>query len=280
MKFTRNNICCFWAIVLVLPVSTVAQEKLQNTSPFGLGPELAQIFSVPAGYHRITVMPQSFAGFLRRLPLHTGRKAVRDYRGQIFKNVADSTVAAIVNLHIRGKKLEQCMDIIQRLYAEFCLQTAREDSIRFLLPDRSILSWKDWKQGWRPQRKSEMFPLKKNARPDRSRRNFEAYLWEIFYYSGTQTAYFGLQKVEPQNIRIGDLIIKQGRRGHAVILLDLAENDVGDKKGIFGQGDTPACEFYILKNRDGLPWFDLNFNHVSPNLPIGKKMLWTGLRRF
>lgn len=266
--------------LLLFAINIQAQANLQNSSPIGAGKPLNAKFPAPTGFTRPKTNPGTFAAFLRRLPLRPGLNPVKNYRGQIFKKATDSTVAAVVNLDIRQKKLEQCMDVLQRLYAEFLIAAGRFDEIKFQMPDKSVLAWTDWRNGWRPRRDGGHFPLKKIATEDGSRDNFECYLREIFYYSGTQTAYFGLKMIPPQQIAIGDMLIKRGRRGHAVMIVDLAINDAGEKIAIFMQGDTPASEPYILKNKAGSPWFPLDFSAPAPKLPIAKTMTWDGLRRF
>ena len=281
--FSRFILLAKTTLIIFLPLHAFdlhAQSLLQNSSPFGAGEPLIARFSTPMGFERLPAAPGSFAAFLRHLPLRADGTPVKNFRGQIFKKSTDPTVAAVIDLDLHQKKLEQCMDVLQRFYAEYLITQSRFGEIKFSLPDKSLLAWFDWRDGWRPQRDGGEFPLNKTAPIDSSRASFEAYLREIFYYSGTETAYFGLEKISPLQIDIGDMLIKRGRRGHAVMIVDLAVNKSGDKIAIFAQGDTPACEPYILKLKDGSPWFSLDFSTPAPNLPISKKMNWDGVRRF
>jgi len=63
------------------------------------------------------------------------------------------------------------------------------------------------------------------------------------------------------------------------MIVDLAENKRGERRAIFGQGDTPACEFYLLRGENGSPWIKID-PAGPPPLPIRKIMEWKGLRRF
>ena len=181
-------------------------------------------------------------------------------REYIKKSAKDTTVAAVVNYSIKGKKLEQCMDIIQRLWAEYLWSQHRSNKICFYLPGGFLLKWKDWQEGFRPLYHGIKVNLIKKMKPDSSRKNFEEYLWEIFYRSNTQTAYFAYPKVELENVQIGDLIVKKGKRGHAVFILDLAIDNSGNKIVLVGHGDTPACQFFLL-----------NYSNYSANLNNGWK---------
>jgi hypothetical protein len=60
----------------------------------------------------------------------------------------------------------------------------------------------------------------------------------------------------------------------------MVEDEKGRKKALIGQGDTPACRFYLLKGRKGGNWIDLERKDEPLSLPIRKKMTWDGLRRF
>ncbi|KAA3654775.1 MAG: hypothetical protein DWQ10_17615 [Calditrichaeota bacterium] len=255
-------------------------QTLTESSPFGIGERLSKRFPPPDGFTRVPVRSNSFAAFLRSLPVKPVASPVLDYKNRIVKDGADTTVAAVVQLNIKGKKLEQCMDILQRLFAEYCIQSGQEKKIGFLLPDKTKFFWHEWREGWRPVRAKDKYPLQKIGHQARSRDTFEDYLKEIFYHSGTQTNYFGLKKIAPAHVSIGDMLIKRGPRGHAVLITDMVENSEGIRMALFAQGDTPACQLHILQNTSGMPWIPLDVSQPSPELPIRKKMHWNGLRRF
>jgi len=237
-------------------------------------------FPPPEGFKRIQVKKKSFAAYLRNLPLLAEHSPVKDYRGHIKKSAEDTTVAAVFAYSIRGKKLEQCMDIILRFYAEYLWSQQRQEEICFYLPGAYPLKWTDWKNGFRPIYHGVKLNLTKTGSPDSSRNSFEAYLWEIFYRSNTQTAYFAYNKVKQEEVQIGDFIVKKGKKGHAVLIVDIATDSLGNKVGLIGQGDTPACQFYLLNYQKGNPWFPFASESAYPALPIKKKMYWVGLRRF
>ena len=237
-------------------------------------------FSPPLGYKRTQTEKGTFAHYLRNLPLLPDESAVKNYRGNIKKSKKDTTVAAVFDYPIKGKKLEQCMDILQRLWAEYLCSQQLSEKIAFYLPGGFLLKWEDWKSGLRPKYQGLKVLLIKNADLDSTRNNFEKYLWEIFYRSNTQTAYFAYPKIERQNLQIGDFIVKKGKRGHAVLIFDLAVDAFGNKVALIGHGDTPACEFHLLNYKKDDPWFPIEQTKNYPPLPIKKKMYWEGLRRF
>jgi hypothetical protein len=86
--------------------------------------------------------------------------------------------------------------------------------------------------------------------------------------------------MDRRNLQIGDIIIKRGTKGHAVIVVDLAKNEIGDMIVLIGNGDTPACQFFLLNHKRNKPWFSVDFNRERLDLPLKRKITWDGLRRF
>ena len=266
----KNTIIFIILLFLLFTLHSLiyAQNNLQNR------------FSPPPGFARILIEPNSFADWLQELPLQEPGSPVLDFRGREFKKAGDSTVAAVVDIDISGKRLEQCMDILLRFYSEYLIEQGQQDSIQFPLPDGLMLSWKEWQVGWRPFFKGLNFQLKKTAQTDNSQNNFKRYLAEIYSYSGSQTFYHYYPQIPVREIKAGDFLVRRKRKGHAILIMDVVENAQGQKMVMVGQGDTPACQFYILNGKNGSPWFPLNASSGYLPLPIKKKMYWRGLRRF
>ena len=235
---------------------------------------------VPYGFNRILVQQTSFASWLRNLPLKSPGSSVLDYRGKVYKNGNDSTVAAVVDWEIFGRRMEQCMDILIHFYAEYLRQNSRENEIIFPLPGGYWLGWKDWKKGWRPIFRGINMTMRKCATHDSSQNAFTSYLHTIFAESHTQQFYHGYKPIDRHNVKIGDFIVRKGSKSHAVMIMDLAINEKEQLIALIGHGDTPACQFYLFNYQKNNPWFPLNFENDHLTLPIRKKMKWDGLRRF
>ena len=241
---------------------------------------IAERFSPPTGYERFPVDSNSFAFWLRQMPLLPEDSPVKDFKNRIFKKSTDSTIAAVVAYDIKGRNLDQCIDILLRFWAEYLVENNRQNEIQFPLPDGLILSWIDWANGLRPKFKREHFYLKINAKSNNSNQNFKRYLNTIFEYSSTQTFFHYYKDINPDSLQIGDFIVKKGTKGHVVIIVDLARNKEGNLIALIGQGDTPACQFYLLNYKKDNPWFPINTTNEVLPLPIKKEMRWEGLRRF
>jgi hypothetical protein len=241
---------------------------------------IIETIPVPFGFSRVSVDSAGFAGWLRNLVLKSPGSSVLDYRGKVYKSGNDSTVSAVVDWDILGQRMEQCMDILVHFYAEYLRQNNRENEIHFPLPGGYWLDWKDWKNGWRPIFKGITMTLGKKAAYDSSQKAFISYLNTIFAESHTQQFYHGYKVIDRHNVQIGDFIVTQGSKSHAVMIMDLAVNEQGQLIALIGHGDTPACQFYLFNYQKNNPWFPLNFENDHLPLPIRKKMSWDGLRRF
>nr|MBP7510689.1 hypothetical protein [Bacteroidia bacterium] len=70
-----------------------------------------------------------------------------------------------------------------------------------------------------------------------------------------------LQPVDLQNIEIGDVFIKGGSPGHAVIVVDMAvENESNNKIFLLAQSYMPAQSVHVVVNPNNesiSPWYSL-----------------------
>jgi hypothetical protein len=99
-------------------------------------------------------------------------------------------------------------------------------------------------------------------------------------HSHTQQFYHAYEPITTNELQIGDFIVKKGSKAHAVMIVDLCQDQNGNKMMLVGHGDTPACQFYLLKYKGKQPWFPIDFTNQILPLPIRRKMPWSGLRRF
>ena len=231
-------------------------------------------------YTRIPMAEDSFGSWLRLQPLKAAGSDVLDFRDRIYKSGKDSTVAYVMDINISGRRMEQCMDILVRLYTSFLWQSGEQENITFPLPGGYWLDWPDWRDGWRPKFKSIQVAMQHIAQADSSRKNLDTYLRTIYANSHTQQFYHGYVQIAQDEIQIGDFIVLKGSKSHAVLITDLARDSLGNLIALIGHGDTPACQFHLLRYSSQQVWFPLDFNAKVLPLPIRRKMRWTGLRRF
>jgi len=229
---------------------------------------------------RVPVDRDSFGNWLRHLPLKPAGSTVYDYRGRVHKEGKDETVAAVVDIDIKGRRLEQCMDILIRLYAQYLWDGKCSEDLILPLPGGYWLAWKDWAEGTRPAFHGIDVSMKKSEQPDHSFSQYQNYLRLVYAESHTQQFYYWYQPVPVQEVQIGDFFVIKGSKSHAVMIVDMAYGQDGQKYVLIGHGDTPACQFYLLKSEDSRFWIRLDPNEERLPLPLHRKMTWDGLRRF
>ena len=86
----------------------------------------------------------------------------------------------------------------------------------------------------------------------------------VFQYAGTASLEKELKPQNLEDLQIGDVFIKGGFPGHAVIVIDKAINSK-TKKIVFmlAQSYMPAQYLQVLKNMKNTsisPWFELNID--------------------
>ena len=231
-------------------------------------------------FERVESFPGSFQQWLRELPLKPKGSDVLNYRGGVFKSGEDTAVAFVTDINIKNRRLEQCMDILIRFYSDFLQSENQMNTLILPLPGGYWIKWTDWKKGYRPIFKGIDVTLKKTSFPDSSYKNYQSYLNTVYSESHTQQFYHAYKKINRSDIMIGDMIIRKGTKGHAVMVVDLAKNDKGEMIALIGNGDTPACQFFLLNHKRNSPWIPLHSDQINLELPLKRKIGWDGLRRF
>ncbi|MHB9023391.1 MAG: DUF4846 domain-containing protein [Armatimonadota bacterium] len=218
--------------------------------------------AVPRGYARVAVAPGSFAEWLRGLPLKKGQPPVLLYNGAK-KN--DQTVhVAVVNMDVGRADLQQCADAVMRLRAEYLFAAGKARKVHFNFTNGSRADFAKWADGYRPVVNGNRVRWVRNARPDASYQSFRAYLTRVFQFAGTASLSKELTAVrDVKQMQIGDVFIKGGFPGHAVIVVDMARNSrTGKSLFLLAQSYMPAQEVHILKNpvdQRLSPWYPVDF---------------------
>lgn len=218
--------------------SVAAPRYLWLTEPnAGAAATLASRIPAPIGFERIPAPPGSFAEWLRNLPLKPEGAPVRLYDGRL-KWSQDKHVA-VIDIDTGNRDLQQCADAVMRLRAEYLLASGRARDVAFNDTDG----------------KRRVF---RGEASDRKR--FQRYMTEVFTYAGTYSLEREMLKAPPAGMRVGDVFIKGGFPGHAVLVVDMAANGVGEQRFLLAQSYMPAQDMHILKNprsEDGTAWYKI-----------------------
>lgn len=221
----------------------------------------------PSNFQRVKVNSNSFESWLRFLPLKSDN-TVYLYNGN--KKGNQSAQYAVIDIDIGSRDLQQCADAVMRLRAEYLLSLKKENEISFNFTSGDKCDWKRWKEGYRPKIKGNNVSWSKNASMDSSYANFKKYMTMVFNYAGTLSLEKELQQQPLNNLKAGDVFIKGGSPGHAAIVIDVAENENGEKVFLLAQSYMPAQNIHILKNPNNpnlSPWYKLSECKEIVNTP-------------
>lgn len=87
------------------------------------------------------------------------------------------------------------------------------------------------------------------AKVDTTYSNFLKYMKNVFMYADSASLSKKLKSKNINELEIGDIFIKRGFPGHAVLVVDVAINPQTNKKiFLLAQSYMPAQDIHILKN--------------------------------
>ena len=204
-------------------------------------------FDVPQGFVRTKEAVNSFGSYLRNLPLKPVGTQVKYFNGAI--KTKPNVYDAVIDLPIGNKDLHQCADAVMRLRADFFYQNKQYDNIHFKFTNGFNVAYSKWREGYRIGVKGNKTSWVKTAKPSDSALDYWKYLEMIFNYAGTSSLEKELKPISISEISIGDVFIKGGFPGHAVIVVDMAMNPKNNQKiFLLAQSYMPAQELQILIN--------------------------------
>lgn len=233
--------------------------------------------SVPDGFIRTEQGDTSFGQYLRTLPLKPHGEDVRYFDGQIKRN--NHVYAAVVDMDIGTRDLQQCADAIMRLRGEYLYGSQRYDEIMFCFTNGFEVPYKKWMEGNRIKVEGNTTNWVKRNEPSNTYEDFRKYMDIIFAYAGTISLSKELKAVSWEEMQIGDVWIEAGSPGHAVIVVDMAENpETGESVFLLAQSYMPAQDIQVLMNPMDVylsPWYllDLEDTLVTPEWKFGTDSL-------
>ncbi len=190
----------------------------------------------PTSFKRIPAEPGSFGEWLRGLPVKPAETQVHLYDGRPKWN--QESHVAVIDIDTGTRDLQQCADAVMRLRAEYLLGAGRARDIAFNYTD------------------GKRHPFR-GAPGDY--KGFRRYMDRIFAYAGSYSLEREMRPVPLAEMRIGDVFIKGGFPGHAVLVVDIAANEAnGERRFLLMQSYMPAQDMHVLKNpksADGTAWY-------------------------
>lgn len=232
----------------------------------------------PDGFERVDVTPGSWSAWLRQLPVVPGRPPVKLHSGVHKANQEAHHV--VLDIDVGPRDLQQCADAVMRLFAEYQWSAGYPDAICFRYTSGDRIPWTRWRAGERPQVRKNRVRWKNTEQRNPSYASFRRYLANVFTYAGTASLERDLAPVsEPRRVELGDVFIRGGFPGHAVVVVDVAETPAGARRFLLAQSYMPAQQIHVLRQPGSpSPWYP------ARNAGVLKTPEWTfryeDLRRF
>lgn len=211
-------------IILVLLLALAGQSILP-ANPY---PTIGDI-PTPRGFHRVPAAAGDFVGFLRRLPLKKDR-TVYLYTGRPKAN--QDAQFAVLDLPIGHEDLQQCADAVMRIRAEYLYAIHDLIDIDFYTEKNVRLNFNQWA----------------NMHHNTGRATFDSYLSRVFAYCSTRTLQKALTPKSFDRLAGGDVLIRSGSPGHAMLVVDVAEDALGHRLYLLAQGYMPAQDIHVVRN--------------------------------
>jgi hypothetical protein len=192
------------------------------------------------GFERVPAPPGSWSEWLRGLPMKPEGAPVLTYTGA--QKWRQDVHVAVVDIDVGKRDLQQCADAIMRLRGEWLYDAGRPKDIGFNYTDGKRRAF--------------------SSRGKADYASFRKYMDGVFAYAGTYSLERELKPARVEDIQVGDVFIKGGFPGHAILVADLATNAAGEKRFLLMQSYMPAQEMHVLKNpnaMDGSPWYATDF---------------------
>lgn len=237
-------------------------------------------FPPPPGFVPVKVKPGGFEEWLLGLPMKPANSPVYLHNGALKLN--QSAHAGVIDIDVGRGDLQQCADAIMRLRAEYLYSRGRLGAIAFNYTSGDKVAFSRWARGWRPVVRGNKVTWRRRGKSRDDYTSFRHYMRAIFAYAGTYSLAREMQAIGIENLGIGDVFIKGGFPGHAVMVGNVVvHRRTGEKRFLLIQSFMPAQDMHVLVNpRAGgkTVWYSEHFGDklVTPEWVFAR----TSLKRF
>lgn len=219
------------------------------------GMTLQERVSPPEGYHRTKAKKGSLAEFLRSYKLKKSTGVVKTWDGK--KREDQTGVQAVFKLPLAKENLQWAAGTVLRLYGEYLWTNGKFDKLSFKLRDGFDAEYARWREGFRIRMDATGAIWVNSGALDESRANFEKYMHSVLLYTSASSLEKETKKVKKAEIQIGDIFLQTGTTTDAAVVVDVCENEAGEKAFLLAKGGQPAQQFHLLKNpaHEENPWY-------------------------
>lgn len=238
-------------------------------------------FPPPPGYNRVAVAPGSFGEWLRGLPLAAVGTPVVNNSGDTVYAADDPYVAAVIAIDVGAGDLQQSSDAITRLHAEWLWANDKPDAISYRSASKLDMPFSRWAKGQRLMPSGpNVFWVVKGKPKDPNYSDFRQYIDAVMLWSNNVSLSTRATRVaNPAQLTAGDFFLQTRGKGHAVLVLDVAQKPTGERVALLGQAlQSPAQSMHVMRLGHATAWFSMR----PPNpvlTPRGDEFSWADLER-
>jgi hypothetical protein len=232
---------------------------------------------------------------------------LKDYGEKAFLwsggNLSESGTTSTEGVFLQQDKLtknQQCADTCIMLYAEYLWDNQRYDEIIFDFANGFRCDYLTWVSGKRVEVNGNKVKwIDGGTKDDYSYENFFTYLKWVYVYANTDSLVTQFKSRSYDDIQVGDIFVATSRQlsaaaaevskeladsieyGHAIIVVDIAVNEAGEKVFMLAEGNTPSTECAVVSNpdKDMSVWFkmgaDGKFEKSSSGIKWSDEWIYT-----
>lgn len=213
----------------------------------------------------------SIEEFMRSLPVKKQDDKVMLYNGEEKKE--QDSFAAIVNLALDSKNLQQRASSVMRLYAEYYWMNQKYDNMKYHLNNGFEMDYGKWIEGYRITVQNNTATWYNYGSAGDNYDTLLAYLEYYFCYSGMSSMLAESHEANPEKICVGDYFTDE-KKENAAMVIDVAENEKGERCFLLAAGGSPGQDIEILKNpAHEDPWYyvsELKDTFSTPEFDLQK----------
>jgi hypothetical protein len=230
-------------LVIFIPLFIFCNQPAiieNSTNPKNLHVKTINTIPLPKEFERINYPTESFSNWLQKLTLKEDN-VVYLFNHQPKPN--QNLHSYVLNIKVGNKDLQQCADAIMKLRALYFFSLKQYQLIEFKGSEKTFNFLNYLKQS------NSLDTLKQ----------LDNFLETVFINCGTYNLNSWLKPTKFENVNVGDVFIKAGNPGHAMIVVDVAINkNTRERVFLLAQSYMPAQSIHIVKNLNDAnlsPWY-------------------------
>jgi hypothetical protein len=215
------------------------------------------------------------------LPLAPKGTPVTRHDGDVVRPPDDEYVEAVVALDVGSADVQQSVDVVVRLHAEWLWSRGEKSKLSYVALTKLPLPLSRWEKGQRliTNNGADVFWAIEAKPKEADYADFRRYLEAVFTWQNSTSLALRSRKLDkPEELLPGDFFLHSRAPGHVAIVLDIAEKPGGERVALLGQALNPAQSLHLLRPGRATAWFSLRPGSAIVT-PYTSEFSWTELRR-